>query len=411
MRQAIGFALGRTGIAALALVATALALVIASLAACVPGISAPYPTFTPNTTRAAIPAMLTLTATAPTITVTPSPTPTGTPSPTREIPLEGSAKVPGAARTWIELGGVRLAVLTPVLVSRLERVSAVAGQAYLDMEVILENASDAVQPYSALYFRLVDGGQEIQPQASAAGQPLMSGDLQPGERVRGHLAFAVAAKDAEATAAVATARADVRKAFKGTLAPTARAAAESTAVMAVRGALSAEASQGLRLRYRPQEGAAPLAEIWVDLQKTGGADFDPGPPAPFGDLPGTGQRVEAAGIALTVDSTSFSERAGRTKASGGAVFLTLQVTIENISHTRAPFNLAYFKVRDAQGYEYRASALPLDELLQAGSLGEGQKVSGMVVFEVPAGGEEWMLKYRPEVLSEDYEEIRVRLSE
>jgi hypothetical protein len=73
---------------------------------------------------------------------------------------------------------------------------------------------------------------------------------------------------------------------------------------------------------------------------------------------------------------------------------------------RSPFNPDYFSVKDANGYEYPAVIIPRESMLQGGSLGQGQKVSGQVVFEVPESATRLVVEYQPQVLVDEYPVIR-----
>ena len=49
----------------------------------------------------------------------------------------------------------------------------------------------------------------------------------------------------------------------------------------------------------------------------------------------------------------------------GSLFLDLEVTIRNETHPLAPFNGDYFRLKDANGYEYSAIVLPVEEIIRA----------------------------------------------
>lgn len=360
-----------------------LALLCAALAGCVPGVNAPLPTPTPDLTLAAIPRMLTGTAGAPTITPTavrsptPTPTPTATPTPT---PYPGHPALPGRiGQDMPAAAGAKSLLFTVMEKSEPKAIpglKAREGQRYVEFDVLAQNPTGEAQEYNRLFFRLAaparageaQPGAVYEPLAAATGPVLMSGQLLPGEWVRGRVAFAVSVDAPE-----------------------------------------------LWLRWRAAQGSA---DVWIDpslraassptIPATGARDMD--------ELPGTGTRISASGITLVVDNTTESASFERTRAAKGSFFLILDVTITNNERTRTPFNVVYFRLKDGGGYEYLPVMLPSDALIIAGSLGRGQRVGGKVIFELPeelrpSAGAPLMMKYRPQVLVDGYEEIRVRVGD
>ncbi len=331
-----------------------------------------------NATQLAIALMLTATRAAPTATQTPVVTLTSTPSPTTTPPPLGSAERPVRLGTRMAVEGAGLTVLSMQTLTEVNTRKAAEGMAFLDVETIVENAPDSAAgaapsgvsaaplDYTPLYFRLLDAQDNAYQPVGAGVQPaIQSGTLRPGEWVRGHVTFEI-----PATA--------------GTL----------------------------RLRYTPVVAAGYAIAMWVDLSLPPvQAELPTTPPIiELGDaakaLPMTGQRDEAGGIALTIAQVDVSQRIGPTKASAGSLLVALNVTIENVSRARSPFNPQYFSVKDDKGYEYQATLIPLESLLQAGSLGQGEKVSGQVVFEVPEGTPRLVVEYQPQVLVDQYPVIR-----
>lgn len=338
-------------------------LLMIALAGCLPGISAPAPTYTPDATLQAISPMLTGTAGAPTPTPTPRATRTRTPTSTVEVPLTGSEKRPASAGDWIDLGGLRLVSLPAERPETLAGKPPRAGMAFLDLEVLLENTSDTVQPYSAFSFRLLDSEDAAyQPRPAALGPNLLSGDLRPGERVRGHLAFEAPAE-----------------------------------------------AEGFRLRYSALGAENGPSQVWIDLEELSTALLST-PRQKIAAEGEPGRRQEAAGLSLTIANVQLNERIERSRPAKGFVFLTVLAEIQNLSHSAVPHNPAYFKVQDEQGYEYRAVVLPSEALLPAGSLGEGERISGLVVFQIPADSGRLVLKFLPQTIKDTFAEMRVALN-
>jgi hypothetical protein len=327
-----------------------------------------------NATQRAIALMLTETRAAPTITLTQIVTPTETPTPTATTPPQGSSARPVVIGTRVTAGGAALTVLAMKTVNTLGKGKAVDGSTFLDLEVLIENASgsdagdtsSAAMDYTPLYFRLQDPtGATYQPENQAVWPALQSGTLQPGEWVRGHVTFSVPADQTK-----------------------------------------------WRLSYSPQVAPNRSVEIWVDLSQPAVQASLPttGPVSAKQPLPGAGQRVEMEGIALTVESVKSSQQVDLTRASAGNVLVILNVTIENAARVKTPYNPEYFTVKDPDGYEYPAIIIPAETLLQAGSLGKSQKVSGQVIFEVPANANRLVVEYQPQVLMENYPLIRIQIS-
>jgi hypothetical protein len=123
-----------------------------------------------------------------------------------------------------------------------------------------------------------------------------------------------------------------------------------------------------------------------------------------------GQRIESAGIALTVNSAEQKENAGQfLQAKPGRVYLVTDVTLENATRDTAPYNPLYFKVKDSDGFEYNGSLIGDDRSLKAGELATGEKARGTVAFDVPANAKELVLSYQPMVLFGGYQVLRVAL--
>lgn len=125
-----------------------------------------------------------------------------------------------------------------------------------------------------------------------------------------------------------------------------------------------------------------------------------------------GDRVENGGIALTVNNVTFDDEIDNfLSAASGNIYLVLDVTIENTDDDEGTYNLLYFKVKDADGYEYSASISAPEPNLSAGDLVAGDKVRGNVAFEVKEDATGIILTYEPLVLFGDDASIRVNLGD
>jgi hypothetical protein len=325
---------------------------------------------TPNATQLAIMRMLTETRAAPTATLTPVVPPTDTATPTTTPAPLGSAGRPVGMGERLTAEGIGLTVLSTQKIAEVSKRKAAEGNTFLDVEALIEAAGEQEVDYTPLYFRLVDAQDNAyQPSSSGAQPAIQSGRLRPGEWVRGHVTFEIPA-----------------------------------------------GAGGLRLRYSPEIAAGYAIDLWVDFSLAAKqAELpDTAPVIELGEaagaagkaLPVTGQRDEGGGIALTVERVTAGERVGPTRAAAGSLLVTLDVTVENVARAKSPFNAYYFTARDDAGYEYPSMILPLETLLQGGSLGQGQKVSGQVVFEVPESTKRLVVEYQPQVLVEEYPVIR-----
>jgi hypothetical protein len=122
-----------------------------------------------------------------------------------------------------------------------------------------------------------------------------------------------------------------------------------------------------------------------------------------------GERVESAGIAVTVQAVSRTPSLGTLfKAKSGNTYVVLDTTIENTGRDVAPYNPLYFKLKDGAGFEYN-SALGGEQSLKSGELKQGELARGQVAFEVPAGASGLSVSYQPVVIFGGYQVIRIGL--
>lgn len=331
------------------------------------GCSAPETTATatPNPTLLAIARMLTQTRAAPTATrtATPAPSQAVTPTSTIEIPVTGSETLPaplGEPLLFAE-GNARLAIVGMEARTELGEQQAAEGYVFLDIEMVIENIGSAVVSYNRLDFRLLTTeGEEVLPGTLAAGPLLRGGLLLPGERVRGHATFNTPQSDA------------------------------------------------VLLHFRP---AGTGEDWWLEGKRNTSLA---GRPTPFAIWPSagtasSGQRVEQDGIALEIRGVTTAARMPQGRPPDGMRFVALDVAIFNTARTITPYNPLYFRVKDAQGFEYVSILGAPEESLQPGSLGEGQSVQGIVFFELPEELDAALVTYQPGVLFEEYPQLRVAI--
>ena len=123
-----------------------------------------------------------------------------------------------------------------------------------------------------------------------------------------------------------------------------------------------------------------------------------------------GERAESAGLALTVSKVERKKDLDViSKAKAGNVFVVTDVLIESTAKDKAPYNPLYFKVKSADGYEYNAAITGLSNQLKSGDLATGDKVRGIVAFEVPEGAKGLVVSYEPLVIFGGYKPIKVAL--
>jgi hypothetical protein len=161
-------------------------------------------------------------------------------------------------------------------------------------------------------------------------------------------------------------------------------------------------------------GRSNTTTITPAQQTTGGAANTNNAPAPTqkaqNSIGKVGDRVESAGVALTVLKVAKSPEAGQfLKADPGKVYVLADVTIENSGRDKEPYNPLYFKVKDSSGFEYSSSITGPDKALQSGELATGEKARGIVAFEVDEKATGLVMSYQPLVLAGGYEIIRVAL--
>lgn len=133
-------------------------------------------------------------------------------------------------------------------------------------------------------------------------------------------------------------------------------------------------------------------------------------PAPSSAPAHVGDRVESAGVALTVNGVKRADSLSQVqRAKPGRTYLVADVTVENTGRDKAPYNPLYFKVKDANGYEYTGIPSGTDQSLKSGELQPGDKARGTVAFDVPSDAAGLVMSYQPIVILGGYQPIRVSL--
>lgn len=127
-----------------------------------------------------------------------------------------------------------------------------------------------------------------------------------------------------------------------------------------------------------------------------------------------GERIEKEGIALTVVSIEKTDQVSRyNTAKDGNTLVVTEVIIENTGRDSAPYNLLYFELKDGEGFEYDAEIVVNTDTptIDSGDLVQGDKVRGIVVFEVKKEATGLVLAYEPIVIAGGYEPIRIALDQ
>jgi hypothetical protein len=170
---------------------------------------------------------------------------------------------------------------------------------------------------------------------------------------------------------------------------------------------SQPAAQAEQPTTAPEPTAPPATAGPTDTPAP--TDVPTEPPAP--SIAAVGDRVEANGMALTVLKVDQVKAIGSfQKAKAGNVFVLAEVVIENINQDEIPYNPFYFKVKDADGFEYNVGLNTEDQSLKSGKLAKGDKARGTVLFEVKEGATDLVMHYKPIVLFSGDEAIKIKLN-
>jgi hypothetical protein len=123
-----------------------------------------------------------------------------------------------------------------------------------------------------------------------------------------------------------------------------------------------------------------------------------------------GERTEAGGIALTIESVTRQGGLGKfVVAKEGNEFVVITVVIETTGRDYAPYHWAFFTAKDNQGVQYKATRNPFEGGLRNYELPKGDKIRGEVAFEVKEGTGGLVVTYEPTIAGEGYQAVRVVL--
>lgn len=130
-------------------------------------------------------------------------------------------------------------------------------------------------------------------------------------------------------------------------------------------------------------------------------------PVITGDL---GERIESAGIALTVEAvTTEQDVEGLQRSPEGRTFLVVDVVIENAGDAPVMFNSYYFEIGDGDGQTYIPVQSVAAHSLKYGELEPGEAVEGKVAFEVPESASDLVSSYVSSDFPADFVPLRHRL--
>lgn len=124
-----------------------------------------------------------------------------------------------------------------------------------------------------------------------------------------------------------------------------------------------------------------------------------------------GDTIEFDGKKVTVAAPERNWNSGNQfiTPQTGNEFLKVQVTIENNSTGEAMYNTFDWKLQDSKGVikDVATVAYGVDGALNTGQLAPKGKVTGFLVFEVPAGDAGLTLRYSPSFWSDRKIEIKL----
>lgn len=107
-------------------------------------------------------------------------------------------------------------------------------------------------------------------------------------------------------------------------------------------------------------------------------------------------REDVVAATLTVNSARrATDLSPFTRANPGRVFIVVDVTLASTGSERLPYSPLEFTVKDADGYEHQTVLAEVQNGLLNGTLGPGQRVRGVLAFDVPAGATGLTVSYRP----------------
>lgn len=187
------------------------------------------------------------------------------------------------------------------------------------------------------------------------------------------------------------------KAFQAELIPQATAQAKEAQAQATAAAEQAKAQATAAAKAAAEEAARAAAQARAEATAAAG-------------LGRVGQRAEASGVAVTVHGVRRAQSVGSfSRADSGKVYVVADVTVQNTTRDKVPYNPLYFKVKDADGFEYNPNIFMDGQGLKSGELAKGEQARGSVAFEVPTGARGLIMSHQPLVIFGGYQTIRIRL--
>jgi hypothetical protein len=147
-----------------------------------------------------------------------------------------------------------------------------------------------------------------------------------------------------------------------------------------------------------QTAEAPVQPVFTTLQ-------------PQPSIGWIGKRIELGGMALTVLDASRWASVDTWTPDEGYTFLVIEVIIENTGkRDELPYNPLYFSIKDNEGFEYNTSFFSANPSLKSGTILKGDKVRGLVTFEIRSNSSGLVVTYEPMVIFGGYEPIRIELN-
>ena len=289
---------------------------------------------------------------APTATPTPEPTPTQAPTAT-PVPTPS----PVAIGTTVEAGGSSYTVNEVVDPAPAGVFGVDAGKRLVALDITQVGMSDGGTHYNPLLFAVQDADGYLYDSGTASAEvgPLFSsGELGPGQIVRGWVAFEIP---------------------------------ESARLVSV---LVSPDVFGIKVT---------VADFMPD--QTGGLVSQTAPPVPLAPSSpiAIGTTVEAGGSSYTVNEVVDPAPAGVFGVDAGKRLVALDITQVGMSDGGTHYNPLLFEVQDADGYVYSSGIADAEvgPRFDSGELASGQIVRGWVVFELPESARLVSVLARPDV--------------
>jgi hypothetical protein len=247
--------------------------------------------------------------------------------------------------------GVAITVTSISKTTRVGFLSASLGNIYLDIDVCIENVDlENNLPYNPYYFKVKDGSGRVSTAAlTSLGIILKTGELPPGEQVRGHLAFEVKDDSAQPV-----------------------------------------------LSFEPNVYLPNYQPIQIDLSQKDPHPFVAPTIQPPTSTEQVGLRHLSGDVALTISNVSRQEEISVYNPDEGNIFLDLDVLLQNTGKGNSiSYSPLDFRLKDSEGYEYTSALISLKPALVSGDLAAGQSAKGHLAFEVRQEASGFVLVYQP----------------